>query len=156
MTVRPAPLNIDFRWVVRSFDELRSLKTIDANIMQVLTFNEDGTAVLVPYAWDPTATGEDDDDRCLVPSNSPPAGRWRKVTLAVSSGPGTQSIRNIDALRETIGLPGDTVNVLGYYEPGDGGGGPFYWDYASAAEDDGGLVIKPTAVTGFGRWIRQV
>lgn len=45
-------------------------------------------------------------------------------------------------------------SISGYYEAGDGGGGDFYWDAASALADDAGLTIKPTSVGGAGRWRR--
>lgn len=45
------------------------------------------------------------------------------------------------------------VFVAGYYAAGDGGGGQFYWSAASVATDNGGTVIKPTAVSGAGRWL---
>ena len=49
---------------------------------------------------------------------------------------------------------GQAVQVMGYYAAGDGGGGPVrWWDSASVAVDDGGSVIKPTSVSGAGRWV---
>lgn len=48
---------------------------------------------------------------------------------------------------------GNTVDVLGYYTKGDGGGGTFYWDSTSIETDNGGTVIKATGVTT-GRWKR--
>jgi hypothetical protein len=47
---------------------------------------------------------------------------------------------------------GRQVNVAGYYAAGDGGGGLFTYDSASAATDNGGTVIAPDA--GSGRWLR--
>lgn len=46
----------------------------------------------------------------------------------------------------------ETVQVLGYYTPADGGGGEFYWDPTSTAIADGGSVIATSLTTG--RWIR--
>lgn len=49
-----------------------------------------------------------------------------------------------------------TVVVRGYYAAGDGGDGFFRWDAASAAVDNGGNIIAPTAVgVGPGRWVRE-
>lgn len=48
---------------------------------------------------------------------------------------------------------GDVVTVTGYYTPGDGGGGQFYWDAASVLADNGGTIIKVTSITT-GRWLR--
>ena len=49
-----------------------------------------------------------------------------------------------------------TVDLLGYYTEGDGGGGTFYWDATSAVADNGGTVIAPTfaGFSGTGRWTR--
>lgn len=48
-----------------------------------------------------------------------------------------------------------TVKVLGYYTPGDGGGGIFYWDTASTETDDNGSIIKVTSIAT-GRWKRFI
>ena len=59
-------------------------------------------------------------------------------------------------MRTSIPTPApDTVVLLGYYGPGDGGGGIFSWNPTSVATDDGGLVIRPEWVTGSGRWQRH-
>ncbi|MGF6849797.1 hypothetical protein QFZ51_005032 [Chitinophaga sp. W3I9] len=42
--------------------------------------------------------------------------------------------------------PNDLIHLLGYYSPGDGGGGDFYWDATSTDTDNGGSVIKRTAI----------
>ena len=52
-------------------------------------------------------------------------------------------------------LSAGTVEVLGYYEKGDGGGGLFYWDETSTEADNGGTIIQSTGVTT-GRWKRAV
>lgn len=48
------------------------------------------------------------------------------------------------------------VQVLGYYEAGDGGGGLFYWDTATEAEANGGTVIASTldTIAEEGQWKR--
>ena len=58
-------------------------------------------------------------------------------------------------LRSTIGtVMSETVEALGYYNPGDGGGGNFYWDSGSTDPDDGGVIIDPSGGLSSGRWIR--
>ncbi|MET6998175.1 hypothetical protein [Chitinophaga defluvii] len=47
----------------------------------------------------------------------------------------------------------DLAFVLGYYLPGDGGGGEFYWDAASTEDDNQGTIIKRTDNIP-GRWKR--
>lgn len=65
------------------------------------------------------------------------------------------SVLTIDDLRLLTG-GFKSVQVLGYYAEGDGGGGPIrIWDAASTATDNGGSVIKPTAIAAGspGRWV---
>ena len=45
------------------------------------------------------------------------------------------------------------AQTSGYYAAGDGGGNSFYWDSTSGATDNGGTIIKPTFVSGAGRWL---
>lgn len=47
-----------------------------------------------------------------------------------------------------------SVQVLGYYAAGDGGGDIFRWNSASTAADNGGTVIIPNSAPGTGRWER--
>ncbi len=63
------------------------------------------------------------------------------------------TVTSIAALRSTNGAaPKEHGNVLGYYNPGDGGGGAFYWDDAATDPDDGIVTIKAPNATG--RWKR--
>lgn len=51
-------------------------------------------------------------------------------------------------------LTGDTIGMVnGYNLTGDGGGGDFYWDATSTEVDNGGTIIKVTAIND-GRWKR--
>lgn len=74
--------------------------------------------------------------------------------LAVSQVP--VLLDSIAALRAfTVTVAGVTQTVaqtLGYTARGDGGGNIFYWDAASTATDNGGTIIKATAITT-GRWL---
>mgnify|MGYP000904022237 CR=1 FL=1 len=47
-----------------------------------------------------------------------------------------------------------SVQVLGYYAAGDGGGDIFRWNSTSTAADNGGTVIIPDSAPGTGRWER--
>lgn len=49
-------------------------------------------------------------------------------------------------------FPNNSARVLGYYNPGDGGGGEFLWDDNAVEADDGGTIFEATSVTG--RWKR--
>jgi len=66
-------------------------------------------------------------------------------------------VENMEQLRKTKPVSGtDTiVKLLGYYTPGDGGGGEFYWDSNSNESDNGGTIIQPNNFSK-GRWLRQV
>jgi hypothetical protein len=48
------------------------------------------------------------------------------------------------------------LELLGYYAPGDGGGGEFYWDASSTEPDNGGTIILPASSPATGRWKRLV
>lgn len=50
-------------------------------------------------------------------------------------------------------VDGQKADVLGYYAIGDGGGNSFYWDSTSTATENNGTIIKPTNVSGAGRWL---
>lgn len=56
---------------------------------------------------------------------------------------GTAVVNNIEELRAlTVDEPDVTVTLLGYYEPGDGGQGIFYWSEKETSPDNGGTFIK--------------
>jgi len=64
------------------------------------------------------------------------------------------SFENVANLRLAIGNDREpTAQTSGYYNAGDGGGNSFYWDGTSSATDNGGTIIKPTLVSGAGRWL---
>ena len=64
------------------------------------------------------------------------------------------TFNTIDDLRLKIGSEKEPVaQTSGYYVAGDGGGNSFYWDSTSGATDNGGTIIKPTFVSGAGRWL---
>ena len=78
---------------------------------------------------------------------------WDKETA--DYGAGATTVPTIAALRAvSIATNGQLAIVLGYYAKGDGGGGEFYWDNTSVETDNGGTVIKPTDISGAGRWLR--
>jgi hypothetical protein len=68
----------------------------------------------------------------------------------------TATVASIAEMRGITGESGASIKALGYYAVGDGGGGPIrYWSTTSTATDNGGSIIKPTAigVGDPGRWI---
>lgn len=67
----------------------------------------------------------------------------------------TIKVKNIAELKLRKGTPESTVEVLGYYLEGDGGGGNFYWDNTSTETDNGGTIISVSTI-GTGRWKRIV
>lgn len=66
----------------------------------------------------------------------------------------TRTFDTIADLRLQRGTSNSKVQVLGYYAPGDGGGGEFYWNSSSSITDDLGSVIQTSVGSGDGRWIR--
>ena len=90
----------------------------------------------------------------LQPATAAPA------TLNVSKIAASNIIHKVDTiadLRQITGNPGRmAVQVMGYYAPGDGGGGPVRaWKSGAAAGtyvDNGGSVIVPTGGDGRSAW----
>lgn len=69
---------------------------------------------------------------------------------------GVKQVNNVDSIR-SIASSDDIISQLitsGYYSPGDGGGAEYYWDASSTATDNGGSVIKVTAITT-GRYLMK-
>jgi len=50
-------------------------------------------------------------------------------------------------------LDNTRADTSGYHSSGDGGANSFYYSTASTATHNAGTVIKPTAVSGAGRWL---
>ena len=52
-----------------------------------------------------------------------------------------------------VGMGNQKVSTLGYHAVGDGGANDYFYSTSSGATDNGGTIIKPTAVSGAGRWL---
>ncbi|HJT73580.1 MAG TPA: glycosyl hydrolase family 28-related protein, partial [Chitinophaga sp.] len=64
------------------------------------------------------------------------------------------TLGTVTDLQATPGTtPNELCRLLGYYIPGDGGGGDFYWDAASTETPNGGTIFS-TGTTG--RWKRLI
>lgn len=80
------------------------------------------------------------------------------ITVLTSDVTGLDAALNTSSIADLRLLDGTGDNptkvfVDGYYAAGDGGGGEFYWDATSTDIDNGGTIIKATAITT-GRWKR--
>ena len=77
---------------------------------------------------------------------------WKQLNVR-----GSATVRNFTTYAQLLANSGfqngEFVNTIGYYAAGDGGGNSFYWDSTSTATHNSGTVIKPTAVSGAGRWL---
>jgi len=90
----------------------------------------------------------------IILKNSAGVTQFDKDRIASIGSTQVQSFNSIAALRLRSGTTiANAAKTLGYYAAGDGGGNSFYWDGTSTATDNGGTVIKPTAVSGAGRWL---
>lgn len=67
----------------------------------------------------------------------------------------TVKVTNIAELKQRKGTVDTTVEVLGYYTSGDGGGGSFYWDNTSVENNNDGTIIQVSTVST-GRWKRII
>ncbi len=87
----------------------------------------------------------------IILKNSAGVTQFDKDRIASLGSTQVQSFNSIAALRLRSGTTiANAAKTLGYYSAGDGGGNSFYWDSTSTATDNGGTVIKPTAVSGAG------
>jgi|GEM_PF-3019256 len=77
----------------------------------------------------------------------------KTTATSILNNIGVFSPGSVASLRTRPGLTGTRVEMTGYYGPGDGGGGLFYWDATSTAADDGAMTIK-VAGTDTGRYRR--
>ena len=90
----------------------------------------------------------------IILKNSSGVTQFDKDRIASLGSTQVQSFNSIAALRLRSGTTiANASKTLGYYSAGDGGGNSFYWDSTSVATDNGGTIIKPTSVSGAGRWL---
>lgn len=88
---------------------------------------------------------------CLTPSEiaAPQFARYQVNSIA--------DLRDIPILPASfLSTTARFAVVGGYYAEGDGGGQDFTWDADSTETDNGGTVIKPTNITGAGRWLAVI
>ena len=90
----------------------------------------------------------------IILKNSAGVTQFDKDRIASLGSTQVQSFNSIAALRLRSGTTiANAAKTLGYYAAGDGGGNTFYWDSTSVATDNGATIIKPTSVSGAGRWL---
>lgn len=90
----------------------------------------------------------------IILKNSAGVTQFDKDRIASIGSTQVQSFNSIAALRLRSGTTiANAAKTLGYYSAGDGGANAFYWDGTSVATDNGGTIIKPTSVSGAGRWL---
>lgn len=106
-----------------------------------------------------------------VPAGSTPEttggvgeGKWLSVGDSslrgqLTSPDGYSIIGAVSSISALRGISGTTnlqrIQVKSYRSGVAGGGGLFYWDAGNSRDDDNGVIIKPTAITGSGRWVRE-
>lgn len=90
----------------------------------------------------------------IILKNSAGVTQFDKDRVASIGNTQVQSFNSIAALRLRSGTTAaNAAKTLGYYAAGDGGANAFYWDGTSVATDNGATIIKPTSVSGAGRWL---
>lgn len=77
---------------------------------------------------------------------------WTKDDITPTLNGTPVVVSTIAALKALTGGAYPTVQVMGYFSSGDGGGGLFRWNSADSTSDNGGTVIAPNS--GSGRWNR--
>ena len=81
-------------------------------------------------------------------------------TLGVSqTKPNITQIQTIETMADlkliTAQATATYAVLSGYYTESDGGGGTFFWNPTSTATSDDGVIVKPTSLSGAGRWVRD-
>jgi len=90
----------------------------------------------------------------IILKNSAGVTQFDKDRIASIGSNQVQSFNSIAALQLRSGTTiANAAKTLGYYAAGDGGGNSFYWDGTSTATENVATVIKPTSVSGAGRWL---
>lgn len=90
----------------------------------------------------------------IILKNALGVTQFDKDRIASLGSTQVQSFNSIAALRLRSGTTAaNAAKTLGYYSAGDGGANAFYWDSTSVATDNSGTIIKPTSVSGAGRWL---
>lgn len=64
------------------------------------------------------------------------------------------SFNTLSDLRAQVGTENVQVLLNGLTTTNDGNGGVYMWDSNSSLTDDGFITVKPTSVSGNGRWRR--
>lgn len=76
---------------------------------------------------------------------------WPGGTVTTQAFPDIATLQASDYYTNS----GNLIALMqGYNAAGDGSNNSFYWDGTSSATEDGVFVIKPTAVSGSGRWLK--
>lgn len=93
-------------------------------------------------------------------------GSWISIPFLQADSVNGFAVRSVSDLRATDYFAiaarkkssNDKIKVttLGVNSVGDGGGGDWYYDLASTETDNTGTVVKPTSVSGAGRWKRTL
>lgn len=90
----------------------------------------------------------------IILKNAAGVTQFDKDNVTAIGGTVVQSIPTIADLRLKVGSARtNSAQTLGYWSVADGGGNSFCYSTTSTATDNGGTVIKPTTVSGAGRWI---
>ncbi len=123
----------------------------------------DGSTVLNGTGAPSGGTGADGDfyidttaDAIYGPKT---AGAWGSATPLVGAAgadgivPAYNTLATVKAIDHTTLVDGDVIAMLGSATLGDGLGGLFFWNAASAATPDDILVITPTSNSGNGRFL---
>ncbi len=134
-----------------TIDSTTTLYTGTLKLRDEVGGSADGVATVTPYytividtpTYSPSfIIGQDSDNG------------WDVVSKSAFRDSLGFTVDSLDALRNfaSVYCTG-TLQVLGYYIAGDGGGGDFFWDAVSTATDDAGSIVKNDNVTT-GRWTR--
>lgn len=108
------------------------------------------------FYWNASSTASDDGQNVIKLSGAA-TGRFIRLGYIVPDGMVSYDVfASVRAAVTPVMASGQTliIQTEGADSVGDNLGGHFYWSATSSASDDNANVIKPTAVSGSGRYLR--
>ncbi len=105
----------------------------------------DGTV----YTWVSAATGVDEGNLIITPTDTAGAGRWINISKTLRDRLEIPTaVANVAAIRALVSL-----NLIGGELLSLDDGTTYSWVAGDAGVDEGNLIITPTDTAGNGRWI---
>lgn len=120
----------------------------------VPVYNDSPVSILVDGSYSLKVLDKGGSQVYYIPNTDAYVNNEDFVELSETVDTKVTKIDTIADLRTYTGYTGESVQVLGYYTNGDGGGGPIrVWKTGGSYTDNGGSVITPSGVPGPDAWV---